>query len=226
MLATRSQPTRIDWRVPGALIALSIVPVLAGGTRLAQLASSAPAIGDSARFSASPTPVVLHIIAASIFGVLGALQFVPQLRSRGTRWHRTAGRLVLPSGFVVALTGLWMTQFYAAIASDSTLLYATRLVVGGAMLAALSMAIFALKRRAFDAHGDWMIRAYALGMGAGTQVLTHLPWVLLIGTPGPTSRALLMGAGWAINIAVAEWTIKRGSGRLLPAHHVEQVPAC
>lgn len=226
MLATSSQPTSIDWRVPGALIALTIVPVLAGGARLFQLASNDPAIGDGARFSASPTPVILHIISASIFGVLGALQFVPQLRSRGTCWHRTAGRLVLPSGFVVALTGLWMTQFYGAIATDSTLLHATRMVVGGAMLAALSIAIFALRRRAFNAHGDWMIRAYALGMGAGTQVLTHLPWFLLIGTPGPTSRALLMGAGWAINISVAEWTIMRVSRRRLPAHHVEEAPAC
>lgn len=226
MLATRSLATRIDWRVPCALIALTIVPVLAGSARLAQLASGETAIGDSARFSASPTPIILHIIAASIFGVLGALQFVPQFRSRGTRWHRTAGRLVLPSGFVVALTGLWMTQFYQPIATDSTLLYATRLAVGGAMLVALSMAIFALRRRAFHAHGDWMIRAYALGMGAGTQVLTHLPWFLLIGPPGPTSRALLMGAGWAINIAVAEWTIQRGSRRLLPAHDVEKAPAC
>ena len=36
MLATRSQAARIDRRVPGSLIALTIVPVLAGGTRVAQ----------------------------------------------------------------------------------------------------------------------------------------------------------------------------------------------
>ena len=209
MPAAKSQAFRIDWRVPGALIALTIVPVLAGGARLAQMAAGGAAIGDSARISASPTPVILHIIAASIFGVLGALQFVPQFRSRGSRWHRTAGRLVLPCGFVVALTGLWMTQFYAPIATDSTLLYATRLAVGGAMLVALSMAVLSLRRRAFESHGDWMIRAYALGMGAGTQVLIHLPWFLLIGVPGPTSRALLMGAAWVVNIAVAEWIIGR-----------------
>ena len=61
-----------------------------------------------------------------------------------------------------------------------------------------------------DAHGAWMIRAYALGMGAGTQVLTHLPWFLLAGYPGEWTRAILMGAGWVINVAVAEWIIRKG----------------
>jgi hypothetical protein len=46
-------------------------------------------------------------------------------------------------------------------------------------------------------------------MGAGTQVLTHLPWFLIVGKPGETSRAFLMGAAWAINVVVAEYAIKR-----------------
>ncbi|HEX6941819.1 MAG TPA: hypothetical protein VF128_02760 [Gemmatimonadaceae bacterium] len=32
--------------------------------------------------------------------------------------------------------------------------------------------------RKYAEHGDWMIRAYAIGMGAGTQVLAHLPWFI------------------------------------------------
>ena len=50
-------------------------------------------------------------------------------------------------------------------------------------------------------------------MGAGTQVLTHLPWFILVGTPGESSRAVLMGAGWVINIIVAEWIIRTGLRR-------------
>jgi len=52
-----------------------------------------------------------------------------------------------------------------------------------------------------------MMRAYALGIGAGTQVLTSAPWLLLVGKPMGTTRTLLLGAGWAINLAVAEWFI-------------------
>jgi hypothetical protein len=56
-----------------------------------------------------------------------------------------------------------------------------------------------------------MTRAYAIGLGAGTQVLTHLPWFVLVeGKPGEIPRAVMMGAGWAINIVVAEWIVRKG----------------
>ena len=55
----------------------------------------------------------------------------------------------------------------------------------------------------------YTIRGYAIGQGAGTQVLTGLPWILLVGTPGPAVNAVLLGAGWVINIALAEWIIRR-----------------
>jgi hypothetical protein len=59
-----------------------------------------------------------------------------------------------------------------------------------------------------------MMRAYALGLGAGTQVLTHLPWFLLVdGKPGELPRAVMMGAGWAINVVVAEWIIRNRTAR-------------
>lgn len=56
-----------------------------------------------------------------------------------------------------------------------------------------------------------MVRAYAIGQGAGTQVFTHLPWVLLLGQPGETTRTGLMAAGWLINLAVAGWAVRRSA---------------
>jgi hypothetical protein len=52
-----------------------------------------------------------------------------------------------------------------------------------------------------------MMRGYAIGLGAGTPVLTLLVGELIAGPPSELSRALLMGAGWVINLAVAEWII-------------------
>jgi hypothetical protein len=49
-----------------------------------------------------------------------------------------------------------------------------------------------------------------MGLGAATQVLTHLPWFILVGKPGESARAVLMGAGWVINVIVAEWAIRQG----------------
>ncbi|MDX1522618.1 MAG: DUF2306 domain-containing protein, partial [Anaerolineae bacterium] len=59
----------------------------------------------------------------------------------------------------------------------------------------------------------WMMRAYAIGLGAGMQVLTLLVGELIVGPPGEFSRALLMGAAWVINLAVAEWVIRKRPAR-------------
>ena len=64
-------------------------------------------------------------------------------------------------------------------------------------------------RRDLVRHRAWMVRGYALGMGAGTQVVVHIPWLILAGRPDEFVRALLMGAGWAINAGIAEWAIRR-----------------
>ena len=52
-----------------------------------------------------------------------------------------------------------------------------------------------------------MIRAYAIGQGAGTQALILLPITLISGAPLGLRRDVLMIAAWIINLAVAEWII-------------------
>ena len=208
------------WRVPALLILLSVVPAIGGVARLAELAGGAEITPANARFFAMPLPVVLHILAALPFSILGAFQFVPKLRRRGSGWHRVAGRVLVPLALVAALSGLWMTQFYPWAEGDGVLVYLFRLVFGWAMVVAIGMGIDAIRRRDFAAHGDWMLRAYAIGMGAATQVLTHIPLFVLMGAPAGLPRAAAMGAGWVINVAVAEWIIRRRpakAGRAAPA---------
>ncbi len=200
---------RQAWLVPAALIVLSFVPVVAGAVRLAELSGGGEVTPDNARFFASPLPVVLHIVSVSLYSILGAFQFAPGLRRRRLAWHRAAGRLLVPCGLVAALSGLWMTQFYPWPDGDGVILYGLRLLFGSAMILSILLGVAAILRRDFAQHGAWMMYGYAIGLGAGTQVLTHLPWLLILGIPDELTRALLMGAGWVINLAVAEWIIRR-----------------
>jgi hypothetical protein len=204
-----TDPRRSEWLIPALLVLLSLVPAVMGTARLAELASGAEVTPGNARFFARPLPVVLHILAVIPYSIVGAFQFAPGIRRRHRGWHRAAGRVLAGCGLVAALTGLWMAHFYPWPAGDGEALYVIRLVVGSAMAVSIVLAVVAIWRRDFAAHGAWMTRAYALGMGAGTQVLTHLPWFILVGKPGEAARAVLMGAGWAINVAVAEWIIRR-----------------
>ena len=191
---------------------LSLVPVVAGVVRLSSLAGGANGGGltpENARFMAMPAPVVMHIVCASLFCVLGALQFDSALRQRFPRLHRIAGRVAAPCGVVAALTGLWMTAAYAIPAElQGPLLYGVRMVVGLAMTLAVVLSVRAVFQRRITQHKAWMVRAYALGQGAGTQVLILLPVTLLAGAPTFIFRDVLMASAWGLNMAFAEWVIR------------------
>jgi len=200
---------RSDWAIPAALILLSLVPAIAGTARLAQLASAAPITKENARFFAQPLPVVLHVISVIPFSMIGAFQFSAGFRRRHRAWHRAAGKVLAVCGLVAAFSGLWMAHFYEWPAGDGVGVYVERLVFGSAMVMSIALSLDAVRRRDFASHGAWMTRAYAIGMGAGTQVLTHLPWFILVGKPGETARTVLMGGAWVINVVVAEWIVRR-----------------
>ncbi|MRH43317.1 DUF2306 domain-containing protein [Aquibacillus halophilus] len=191
-----------------ALLVLSAVPIAAGAFRLTELAGGAEITPDNARFFASPLPVVLHIISASVFSILGAFQFSTGFRRRRPGWHRAAGRLLVLCGLLAGLSGLWLTLFYPR-PEGTELLYALRLLFGSAMVVSILLGFAKILRGDVIRHRAWMIRGYAIGLGAGTQVLTLLGGTLVIGPPSEFGEALLMGAGWVINLTVAEWAIRK-----------------
>jgi hypothetical protein len=193
-------------KIPMALVLLSLFPMLAGALRLFGLAGLAE-VERHSRFAADPVPVVLHIVGATLFTTLGALQFTPRLRRY--RWHRLAGRVLAPLGIVAAASGIHMTLSWPPNPLDSPALTVLRVLVGGSMIAFIVASLTFVSRRDFDAHGRWMTRAYALGAGAGTQVFTLGPFALANVFQTKTATVLLMGAGWAINIVVAEWALRR-----------------
>jgi len=89
---------------------------------------------------------------------------------------------------------------------------------GSVMAASIVAGLTAIRRRDIAAHRAWMIRAYALALGAGTQTLTQGIGEALFGTTD-LSTAVSVGSGWVINAAVAEWVIRRPTGplRIRPA---------
>jgi uncharacterized membrane protein YozB (DUF420 family) len=197
---------RTAWPVPVALVALAAVPLVVGALRLLQLAGGPAAVPADARFDAGPLPVVLHVVGAAVFVLLGAAQFVPALRRSG--WHRRAGRVAVAAGLVVAGSALWLTLFVPPKPGTGDLLYLLRLVFGSAQAACLVLGVAAVRRRDLATHRAWMIRAYAIALAAGTQVLTIGVGHAAFGTAVLVTD-LANGAGWLVNLAVAEWIIRR-----------------
>lgn len=195
--------------IVGGLLLLSAVPLLAGAFRVLELSGGASITAENARFFAAPIPVVTHVLSALLFCILGAFQFSTRLRLTRPSWHRVGGRIAAPAGFAAALSGLWMTQFYPRAGYDGPVLHVIRLLVGAAMVLSLVLALSTIRKRDIQSHLRWMTRAFALGIGAGTQVFTHIPWYLFPDMQGELARTVCMAAGWAINICVAEWALFR-----------------
>ena len=199
---------RAGWWVPPALLALAFIAVVGGVGRLIEVLGGPEVLPTDARFAASPIPLVVHIVSAVVYAVFGAFQFSARLRRRHPGWHRRAGRLLVVLGLAVAFSGLWMTLAYPQKEGTGDILWVTRLLVSSGMGAAVILGLVAIRRRDIISHRAWMTRAYALALGAGTQAFTVGFGEALFGT-GVVNHDLMMAAAWAINLAVAEWVIRR-----------------
>ena len=164
----------------------------------------------------SPLPVFVHVLSAVPYAVLGAFQFSTGLRRRHPRWHRTTGKAVVALGLLVALSGMWMTLFYARQPGTGELSFLFRLAFGSALAACIVLGFSAIRRGDVPTHQAWMTRAYAIALSAGTQTLTLAVGPALFG-PGVLTKDLSLGAAWLVNLAVAEILIHRYARPKVPS---------
>ena len=222
--ARPAQSTRLTGWVPFALVALVVIPAIAGSLRLVELAGGPHLMPANPRIAASPVPLVVHFVSAVPYAVVGAFQFSSSLRRRRPGWHRASGRVVVLLGMAVAFSALWMTQFYPRQSGTGELAYLFRLAFGSGMAVSIIVGFSAIRGGDVARHQAWMTRAYALAMGAGTQVFTQGIGKAVFGT-GELATDLSLGTGWAINLAVAEYVIHRQGSRRQSARRTIQANA-
>jgi len=201
-----------EWFILSGLILLSFVPSIGGIFRLVELTLGIGLefLPENPRVQSAPIPVEFHIISSILYCLLGAFQFIPGIRNSYPQWHRCAGRLLVFAGIVSALSGLWMTHYYSFPDSlQGNLLYFVRIVVGFSMTIFILLGLSSVLNKRIALHQAWMIRAYALGQGAGTQGFILTTWLLTVGEPSGFTRDILMTVAWVLNIIVAEWVINR-----------------
>jgi len=198
--------------VPVGLVALALIPVVAGSARLVEVLGGPALLPTDLRFAASPAPLVVHIVSAIGFALLGAFQFSAGIRRSRPGWHRRAGRLLVALGLAVTFSALWLTLLFPRKEGTGELLVGFRLLAGSGMGISIILGFAAIRSRDIARHRAWMTRAYALGLGAGTQAFTVGFGVAVLGS-GVVRHDLLMGAAWVINLAVAEWFIRRPAAR-------------
>ncbi len=158
--------TKSEWMILGGLLALSSIPISAGIYRLVELGGGVAMLPENPRVNAGPIPVVVHIISVFLYCNFGAFQFLPSIRRHSLKWHRYNGRLMVVSGIIAAITGLWMTHFYSFPHElQGNLLYSVRILLGSAMVVFIFLGLAAILKRDIVRHSSWMIRAYTIGQG-------------------------------------------------------------
>lgn len=205
-----TQRPSAGWPVAVALVVLSVIPLGAGLLRLIQLAGGPALMPADDRFAGFPVALVVHISGSACFALLGIVQFLTRFRRRHHTWHRRTGRVVVVAGLAVVGSALWLTLGYPAHPGTGPLLFVSRLLAGVAMGTSLVLGVAAVRRRDLPAHRAWMVRAYALALGAGTQAITEGFTEAAVGT-GVLSGDLAKLAGWVLNLAVAEGALRRTS---------------
>lgn len=126
--------------------------------------------------------VGVHMMVAAIVTFGGALQLVPQIRSRAPAVHRGIGRVFLVAAFIAALGGLYMVWVRGA-----TLSTANTYGVSGNAILILAFGALAWRtalRRDFVSHQRWAMRTFIVANGV---------WFLRVGAIGIGAASVPLG---------------------------------
>jgi uncharacterized membrane protein YozB (DUF420 family) len=157
-----------------------------------------------------PTWTVVHFASALLFAVFAMLQLVSFIRRSQPLFHRYIGRLAVGSGLLAAVTGASIPFSVAPQHPLSERIYIVIYFTGVA--SCLLLGFRAARRRDFNLHRIWMIRAIATTGAVMTQRIVFPILLLSFGIHSDAEFwAEFVGAfalGWAINLALAEWWLR------------------
>ena len=118
-----------------------------------------------------------HALLAAVIAFGGAVQLIPQIRTRALFIHRWNGRLFLLTAFGASASGLYMEWARGA-----------RINLGGAVAVSLNAALIILfgglawrsaLKREVSAHGRWALRTYLVANGVWFTRVGFMAWILV-----------------------------------------------
>ncbi len=198
---------RLSITIPATLFFFSFVTILIALMQAVQIPFGALP-SESARLATEPVSHFAHAFGGAVFGLIGPIQFGRVLAGKYGRLHRLMGRVFVISGAALSMSSI--TLIWSFSDSHSLLVTGGRFVCGVALGIALICAILAIRRRNITKHRDWMIRAYALGIGATAVSMVFIPIYAITGEPpmGVLADIIFMGS-WALCVGLAEYIIRR-----------------
>lgn len=193
--------------VPAALYLGTLLTIILALVQVVQIPLGALP-EDSLRLTATPVWHFVHVLGGAAFGILGPIQFSRVLMRRYGRLHRLMGRVFVAAGAMISLSALTLLWHFPD--TYSAAMNSGRLLFGIALGGALALAMQAIRQREFIRHRNWMIRAYAIGMGATAVTTVFFPIYVITGEPptGLVADIIFLGS-WAACVVFAEVLVRR-----------------
>jgi len=164
-------------------------------------------MGFNDRYYAHPYLTFLHIIPGFLFMTIGPLQFVAAVRNRWLRFHRWCGRVFLVASLIGVLSAFAFVPMLPIFGTFTAKVAAV--FAGTVFLIAIVKGYLHIRRFEIAQHREWMIRAFAIGLGISTfRVLIPLLMIPPLRATFPEAWDTVVWLGFVINATVAEVWIK------------------
>ncbi len=149
-----------------------------------------------------------HVFTSIFLLLSGFTQFFSPFKN--AQLHRNVGKMYIvillfvsgPAGFIMAL--------YANGGIISQLSFT---ILALLWLFATGKAYLEIRKRNFIAHGNFMIRSYALTLSAVTLRSWKIVITLAFHLPPVDTYRIIAWMGWVPNILIAEYLIRKGWGK-------------
>ncbi len=168
-MALRRRATRFVWI---GVILLAVIGIAAATRRTLVLfwpevfaGKYPPAAALDTGFARHMALTLVHIIPGVLFLALALLQFVPSIRAKHLKVHRWLGRILVVTGLVIGISALVMS-FTMNIGGLNETAATTLFAI--LFLFCLIKAYRHIRRKEVAQHREWMIRAFAIGLGVAT----------------------------------------------------------
>ena len=154
------------------------------------------------RYLDHPIIAAIHMASGVAFILFAPLQFIKRVRNNNLSLHRGLGRVLVICALIAGAYGLIATialPAFGGISSETAAWF-----FGLLFLFSLLRAYWCVRNKKIALHREWMIRAFAIGLGVGTQRLFLL---ILIPTTGYSFEAVFgsgLWLGFSLNLLIAE----------------------
>lgn len=166
--------------VTAGVVLLSLLGFYAATDRTIWMVSRLTSGGSDHPYLQYPLLAVSHFALAALFMGLGPFQFVTKIRVRYPRWHRWSGRLFIVSGLISVWASMILIFYLPRQVGETTAV----VFFGTLLTISLLLALWHARHHQFGSHREWMIRAFAIGLGVVTTRLFLLVAQFTIGITG------------------------------------------